>query len=211
MSLGPITLQKQSPLMRLPGAIRNKIYDYVRDPNEYDDPRMLPGDLYDPESLYHLHISVSRSENMCRELIHLKYVCRQLYVETGTTGLDQVNELFFPQIAYDLNMPFDRQHFTGMSCVRFLRSCAPCYLANLRAIYINSAHRCFKETAARYKQNEAEWSLCKMSIPEYAAGWSRPVLSPPCNTTSFLIALLLWLSCHTANMAPSDIGEIQSC
>jgi hypothetical protein len=86
----PIVLQEQSAFLRLPGELRNKIYTYA----------FAKPDPWEPEILYPVPKDQNNSKTMLirytrwknnrwYEINQLKYVCRQLYLETRYFGLKE--------------------------------------------------------------------------------------------------------------------------
>lgn len=123
--------------MRLPGEIRNEIYSYVLGPDGYEDDcvAVLPRDIYDQTSPYSLYYK--GTENVWHRLNQLKYVCRQLYLETRTFGLHLHTNLLFARWQYPIYIPFENHQWAGLSCVRFFRTCSPIYIATLRSVKID--------------------------------------------------------------------------
>jgi hypothetical protein len=129
-------LQPQSGLLRLPAELRNKIYHYVL---HEDNIAMIARDINDPRSPCHLQII--DQDRHWQELNQLKYVCRQLYFETRDLNLSKHTDLVFPLIRsvnYSaLCTPWEQAYYPPAACARFLKACAPGYLAQLHSVEIH--------------------------------------------------------------------------
>jgi hypothetical protein len=119
-----IVPQKQSPLLRLPGELRNKIYEYALTDYNESEPVMLPGDVNEPTSAFHLHRR--ETEGDWHEVNQLKHVCRQLYLETRSFGLEQYTKLTFSTFTSRYWEPC--HHNPGRAFLRFLESCNAEYI-----------------------------------------------------------------------------------
>lgn len=125
--------QPQSPLLRLPGEIRNIIFDYalLDHANIHGATAMLPTDINDPDAATRLHIK--GDDDNWHEINQLKYVCRQLYFETRSYGLNKFTLLEFP-VFTRFDRPYAMQFYPnydpGLAFTRFFESCDRAYLAN---------------------------------------------------------------------------------
>jgi hypothetical protein len=116
--------QQQSPLLRLPGEIRNRIYEYVLSDAEV---ACRPHQMHHGFAVYRLHRF--RDNVIARQEVNeMKYACRQLYHETWGLGLTW-NPITFP------NLPRELPSASGV-CADFLSSCPTSHLARLRAVHI---------------------------------------------------------------------------
>jgi len=159
----PIVPQYQSPLLRLPGEIRNKVYGYALnpycsreecelpsdlDPSDLPDilvseepeidmiSAMLPSDTEDVKSPCHLYFQESRYDYDWKKVNQLKYVCRQLHLETRSFSLDEHSQLCFLSFKYTPAVPKKANYNPGRAFVRFLKSCDPAYFTRSRRIDI---------------------------------------------------------------------------
>ncbi|KAF2115344.1 hypothetical protein BDV96DRAFT_575321 [Lophiotrema nucula] len=76
-AMGPFTEQSLSPLLRLPGELRNRIYEYT---------------TFEPHGLFYGTSAIGKPTlfsnfERTHECNQLKYACRQLYAETKGLGL----------------------------------------------------------------------------------------------------------------------------
>jgi hypothetical protein len=72
---------------------------------------MLPRDVDDVESPFHLHTMDKNGK--WHEANQLKYVCRQVYLETRALGPHKHTTLIFPSVKYPPTVPVDQRYHPG--------------------------------------------------------------------------------------------------
>lgn len=86
----PIFPQQQSPFLRLPGELRNKIYTYAFAKSDPWEPEILYPIPKDSNNSTTMLIRYTRwKNNKWYEINQLKYVCCQLYLETRYFGIKE--------------------------------------------------------------------------------------------------------------------------
>lgn len=138
--------RRKSPLLQLPGELRNKIYEYIkRKANSRESPLFrLPGELRNKiyeyvltEStvfcrsrrldngtiLYGLYI---KTESGFQEMNQMKYTCAQLHMETRGLGL-KWNQITFPKEGALIPV-------ASVKCAHFLDICSQTQLGQLNGI-----------------------------------------------------------------------------
>jgi hypothetical protein len=166
--------QLQSPLLRLPGEIRNKIHGYVLD-KPGKSLKLLPLDMSDPTAPCHLHYDHYNADTRerYREVNRMKYVCRLLYLETRTLGLGTTESsrvLSFPP-ARERNPVYTPQ----AAVVRFLRDCAPERIARLRYFTVHLERPLKIKYTWKEDEKQGFWRLHKKELWEEI----KPLLARP--------------------------------
>jgi hypothetical protein len=152
----PLVYQGQSPLIRLPGEIRNRIYDYVLKSYDTGELAMLPVLINEPESPYSLHTRhYGEKSAQWYEVNQLRYVCRQLYFETRYIGLHGHPTFYFPVVK---NAGPLTPHYPGPEALRFLKTLAPVFWSRLSWVEIDAHAMCVcpSPSACEWTQNEMQ-------------------------------------------------------
>jgi hypothetical protein len=144
--------QLQSPLLRLPGELRNRIYEYVFDSqtgerNANLAPACPRSDVTGPCVVaYRARIDVESEPGtesvVLRPINNLKYVCRKLYLETrGMVNIDQYETLKFPHVVV-LSGGLGRASIfcAAVIALRFLEECDANCLRQLHRIKIDKTN-----------------------------------------------------------------------
>jgi hypothetical protein len=139
------TTQVQSPLLRLPGELRNQIYGYIFD-SETDEQEavLIPQDVYrDPTGPCVLAHNVGTEDDLdFRPINNLRYVCRQLHFETrNIIKLSQYTMICFPPLTLTQSTSLDAQpvvYSPAAAAGRFLRECHVNHIKALDRIYIHT-------------------------------------------------------------------------